>query len=70
MHEGKDAVFGNPFLNVQYCRVLKTKMEKEGNLMQLLFADRNQMTKALGCCVVEEANRSLKKDKLPTLTGA
>ncbi len=29
--EGKEAIFENPFLNVQYCCVLKAEMEREGN---------------------------------------
>ena len=68
--EGKDAVFGNPYLNVKYYRVLKAEMEREGNCFKLLFANQNNTTKALSQCVVEEANCTPKKDKLPILIRA
>jgi hypothetical protein len=35
--DGKTARFGNPSLNVQYCHVLKQKMEERGNPVELLF---------------------------------
>jgi hypothetical protein len=67
--DGKIAIFGNPSLNVQYCHVLKQEMEERGNPVELLFANRTQITMALCMTVAEDENCRLKKEKKNILKG-
>jgi hypothetical protein len=67
--DGKTAIFGNPSLKVQYCHVLKQEMEERGNLVELLFANRTQITMALSTTVAEDENFRLKKEKKNILKG-
>ncbi len=67
--DGKTAIFGNPSLNMQYCHVLKREMEERGNPVELLFANRTQITMALSTIVAEDENRRLKKEKKNILKG-
>ena len=67
--EGKESVFGNPSINIQYCNVLKRELEEQGHPVEMMFSNRNEVTKALSKIVVKEANRKLKSEKQPMLTG-
>ena len=55
--EREISVFSVPSRNVQYCRVLKLAMDKQGHLVKLIFATYNATVLALSKILVDEENR-------------